>query len=586
MKSSFADDHASTTLTDENQQQDKDELDLDSGGKKQTNTEMEAKIESLTQDNENENENKLKLSKEMLDKIDTQTLESILDQRKKKAKNQGETTVEGALQENFNDALLKENLKLFSQDVNEMQEQKVENQEKFQSEIRPTLKSTESSADSKGAQTINAEKPKLQKLYPDKTAEDESLQSKPAVVEEKVSQLKQIKINNKLNQNLSDSDSQKQTISSGPGILMLTPSGAAKGDWKESNKDKYISLKIVGVGKPVSFKTDTSKDGSILLRLPGNVKILGAVEGGSNTTAPETKTKEPELSSLPDLNTLNYSQSVKHETPSILANNWAKTAAAFVNVINNNSNDIKGKNDDDVTLSLLAQQFLTNPDQWKILGKTGSEIVREQQKDENGSTHNTIVNIDTANDSNFNSNFNLPSTNIPSNSKTSNILASAAIARLLKLGSRPSSFQNTPNVQTGNNKIQSNQFASRNVENEPPQTTQQLLRTLMTEIESHRQTKQDFADGHSQTARNQFFPVTSQNVVTAPAKSLPHPLSFSIKAAPSYKGQGTMNAASTIEKASTDLTKKESAFEESELKMFDKGTCVFLLLFFLVLDNE
>ena len=43
---------------------------------------------------------------------------------------------------------------------------------------------------------------------------------------------------------------------------------------EDSKQEDYVTLKISGAGKPVSFKAGTSNDGSLLLKIPGNVTLV------------------------------------------------------------------------------------------------------------------------------------------------------------------------------------------------------------------------------------------------------------------------------------------------------------------------
>ena len=42
----------------------------------------------------------------------------------------------------------------------------------------------------------------------------------------------------------------------------------------DSKKENFVTLKISGAGKPVSFKAGTSDDGSLVLKIPGNVTLV------------------------------------------------------------------------------------------------------------------------------------------------------------------------------------------------------------------------------------------------------------------------------------------------------------------------
>ena len=45
---------------------------------------------------------------------------------------------------------------------------------------------------------------------------------------------------------------------------------------EDSQKENFVTLKISGAGKPVSFKAGTSDDGSLVLKIPGNVTLMNS----------------------------------------------------------------------------------------------------------------------------------------------------------------------------------------------------------------------------------------------------------------------------------------------------------------------
>ena len=57
----------------------------------------------------------------------------------------------------------------------------------------------------------------------------------------------------------------------------------------DQERNRLFTLKISGSGKPVSFKADTSEDGSLLLKIPGNVKLAGSALGQTGTDQAEAR---------------------------------------------------------------------------------------------------------------------------------------------------------------------------------------------------------------------------------------------------------------------------------------------------------
>ena len=593
LKGSFADEMAGAVGTGGSTQAE---------GKKQ-NAEIETGKTGLSQEKQQsanvESDNHLKLNKELLDKIDTETLQSVLEQRKEQSREDDAPPIEDVLQENFNDARLNENLKVYSQNVKEMLEQHhvtSTKQQKVEPKIKPTPKYTEKVQNSQeGLKPQNvhiaSEQSNLQNLQSIKNLLASRLPEKPYLVTGPVSQLKHIDIENELNANLIDSSSSQNTKSKEIGkVVNLVPSVLTGRESKEPG-DKYVTLKIVGVGKPASFKTDSSKDGSIVLRLPENVKVLGSVEADKSATAAEPKSNEPETLAVQDQIS---TQSLKTETPNILNNIVDGNAVDVVNNNRNNNNNEDNENNNkgnnnsnDSVMTFLTKQISANRN-WQILGKTGSQIVREPQRDEKGSLHNTIGSVD------ISSVHSQIPYSVSSSSKSSPPFSLSRISSVPNLSpsfALPSEvnslvsnnknlqifrdLQRTANTETANSKFTNNHgsFNTSSDKNQPPQTIHQLLAALVREVQAQRQTKQDFPKGISQ-ATNTKLGSSYKAPPFTPVTSLSQYQPLLNMAKPSSKDSLTMVAGPKTPSNSIDLTKKERDFEESELASFDKGNCI------------
>ena len=519
LKGSFADETArNNSLLDASEQAEKSKELGSVADKHQTSAMESEKFDLLTKGKQKtKEEESLNPSKELLDKIDTETLENILDQRKEQEK-ESTPSIGNTLQENYKDAVLNENFKLFAPREEEIQRENT-NLKSQENEIRPTLKSVG------------------------------SLNTKP-----KVNQVKQIKLEKVLNKNFVDSNLAVQAKTVGLDSFKTFPLAREKEDSKEANKHKFISLEI-GDGKPVSFKTDSSKDGSILLRLPSSVKIVDDRENENNSVTEGMKSKEMEASSVEDL----------PSHPSVLDNNYYRSVArASTNTVNNINNNERSRNSENEALSILIQKILSDPNKWEVFGKIASDVVREQEKNEKGISHDNIENGDTSNSQN---NFR----NMLFSSKLSKPLAIIAKAKDIISGSHSSNFKGAAIIE---NRNKTNRFVFRGAgskkelqrSNEHPESIQQLLGTLMRKIQSQRQTKQDFPEGSLPTSRTHVF--SSFKNVPAPVSNsiVTKPVSYLSKEKTSFKDQNTVSP------VPPELTKKELEFEEKELKMFDKGT--------------
>lgn len=67
--------------------------------------------------------------------------------------------------------------------------------------------------------------------------------------------------------------SQSISVLQSPGVDKPSLNNLLQSKEEGVGKDKFVTLKISGSGKPVSFKAGTSNDGSLVLKIPGNVTL-------------------------------------------------------------------------------------------------------------------------------------------------------------------------------------------------------------------------------------------------------------------------------------------------------------------------
>lgn len=131
-------------------------------------------------------------------------------------------------------------------------------------------------------------------------------------------------------------------------------------------KENYVTFKISGTGEPVSFKAGTSNDGSLLLKVPGNVKLV------------DTDTIK-EISSKATLN-----ENEKDSTKLKLATDGEKMNRYLWESQANPTQEFPVKKGD--TFGSYDEKPIKEMLSWQILGKTNAklnqdEIGRSEAKD-------------------------------------------------------------------------------------------------------------------------------------------------------------------------------------------------------------
>lgn len=148
-------------------------------------------------------------------------------------------------------------------------------------------------------------------------------------------------------------------------------SNAMQSKEADSPKDNYVTLKISGAGKPVSFKAGTSNDGSLVLKIPGNVTLMDTDTNKVITNDASLNTKE------------NSKSKPQMATDADEMNRYLWTSqTAPAEEFSKKGNMIKGY-DDSMKKDMLS---------WQILGKTNAKLNQDDWD------HNEIVLKQTQND--------------------------------------------------------------------------------------------------------------------------------------------------------------------------------------------
>lgn len=121
----------------------------------------------------------------------------------------------------------------------------------------------------------------------------------------------------------------------------------------DSPNDSYVTLKISGAGKPVSFKAGTSNDGSLVLKIPGNVTLT--------ESDPKKTIKSGTFPKMKEYN--NYKPQIATDADEMNRYLWESQTDPG-REFSKKGNMIKGF-DDDLTTNMLS---------WQILGKTNSKL--------------------------------------------------------------------------------------------------------------------------------------------------------------------------------------------------------------------
>ena len=142
---------------------------------------------------------------------------------------------------------------------------------------------------------------------------------------------------------------------------------------EDSQKENYVTLKISGAGKPVSFKAGTSNDGSLVLKIPGNVTLMNSNTNKVITSEAAQNTKDD--------------SSPRHQmvTDAELMNHYLwETQTAPVQEFAEKENMIEGHGETGSNNGMLS---------WQILGKTNNKLNQENDGTANGvlqDTHNIL----------------------------------------------------------------------------------------------------------------------------------------------------------------------------------------------------
>ena len=121
---------------------------------------------------------------------------------------------------------------------------------------------------------------------------------------------------------------------------------------RDSQKENYVTLKISGAGKPVSFKAGTSNDGSLVLKIPGNVTLMNSDTNKVITSEAAQNTKgdtSPRHQMVTDAELMNH---YLWETQTAPMQEFAKK-----------ENMIEGHGESGSNSGMLS---------WQILGKTNN----------------------------------------------------------------------------------------------------------------------------------------------------------------------------------------------------------------------
>lgn len=133
---------------------------------------------------------------------------------------------------------------------------------------------------------------------------------------------------------------------------------------EDSQKENFVTLKISGAGKPVSFKAGTSNDGSLVLKIPGNVTLMNSDTNKVITSEAAQNTKDDSSS--------------RHQivTDAELMNHYLwETQTAPMQEFAKKGNMIEGHGETGSNNEILS---------WQILGKTNNKLNQENDGTANG----------------------------------------------------------------------------------------------------------------------------------------------------------------------------------------------------------
>lgn len=152
---------------------------------------------------------------------------------------------------------------------------------------------------------------------------------------------------------------QSPTVPESPGANRPSLNNLIQSKEESVGKDNYVTLKISGAGKPVSFKAGTSNDGSLVLKIPGNVTLMNT---DTNKVISEVSQHTKENSnSLPQMVT--DAEQMNHYL-------WASQTAPMQEFAKK-GNMVEGN------AEKLNKEMLS----WQILGKTNTKLNQETDVD-------------------------------------------------------------------------------------------------------------------------------------------------------------------------------------------------------------
>ncbi|KAL9983267.1 hypothetical protein ACROYT_G005413 [Oculina patagonica] len=152
---------------------------------------------------------------------------------------------------------------------------------------------------------------------------------------------------------------QSPTVQESPGADRPLLNNLIHSKEEGAGKDNYVTLKISGAGKPVSFKAGTSNDGSLVLKIPGNVTLMNTdtnkVVSEASQNTKENSNSKPQM--VTDVEQMNRYLWASQTAPT---QEFAKKG-----------NMIEGHGEN------LNNEMLS----WQILGKTNTKLNQENDVD-------------------------------------------------------------------------------------------------------------------------------------------------------------------------------------------------------------
>lgn len=128
----------------------------------------------------------------------------------------------------------------------------------------------------------------------------------------------------------------------------------------DSKKENYVTLKITGAGEPVSFKAGASNDGSLLLKIPGNVTL---VDTSTNKDIPSEATLRQNQNDMKTKMVTGADQMNRYL--------WASQSAMPTQEFAAKKENMNGGSDNIPSKEMLG---------WQILGKTNEKLNQEEME--------------------------------------------------------------------------------------------------------------------------------------------------------------------------------------------------------------